>query len=236
MKHLSSIEVLGDSILKGIQVDRETKRYITKNEIDTELLSRRYGIVIHNRSHYGSTVEKGGKLLSRLLAQDLRCDAVVMDFGGNDCDFQWAEIAADPEGDHRPAVPLPEFITQYRVSIKKLKELGILPILTTLPPLEPQRFFDWWCRDLNRDNILHWLGSVNNIYCQQEKYSRTVEEIAKAEEVPLVDLRGAFLRAGHVDRLLCEDGTHPNSAGQELITRAFDEFAARRQAGLPEII
>ena len=33
MKHLGRIVALGDSILKGIQMDPETKRYVTRNEI-----------------------------------------------------------------------------------------------------------------------------------------------------------------------------------------------------------
>ena len=52
-----------------------------------------------------------------------------------------------------------------------------------------------------------------------------MEQLARETETPLVDIRGAFLAHGHLGQLLCEDGTHPNSAGQALIGDAFRDFA-----------
>lgn len=102
-----------------------------------------------------------------------------------------------------------------------------------LPPLLSQWFFDWWCRDLDQAAVRTWLGDVSNIYAHQERYSRTVESLAREEDVPLVDVRGAFLAHGHLETLLCEDGTHPNSTGQALIGQAFRKFA-EAQESLPE--
>jgi lysophospholipase L1-like esterase len=221
---LTNIQLFGDSILKGIQVNPTSKRYYTKNDIDLPMLSERFSLSIQNDSHFGCTVTKGDKILSRKLESGLNFDAVIMDFGGNDCDFNWNEIAANPDGNYQPNTPLPDFILEYRAIIQKLKANGIVPILTTLPPLEPQRFFDWWCQNLNKVNIMKWLGSITAIYSQQEKYSRQVEQLAKEENVPLVDIRGAFLNHGRIDTLMCEDGTHPNSEGQKIITEAFLNF------------
>jgi lysophospholipase L1-like esterase len=44
-------------------------------------------------------------------------------------------------------------------------------------------------------------------------------------QVPLVDLREEFLKAGNVNALLCEDGTHPNTLGQKVIASSFNNFA-----------
>lgn len=227
MKHLTSIQVLGDSILKGIQLDQETGKYRTENHIGVEEFGRRYGVTVRNDSHFGCTVLKGERLLNRMLERGLSCDAVVMDFGGNDCDFNWAEVAADPSGEHLPRVSPEEFTETYRRMIRRLKEREILPILTNLPPLEPQWFFDWWCRDLDKAKVLEWLGDVHNIYAHQENYSRRVERLAREEDVPLVDVRGTFLDYGHLEELICADGTHPNSRGQACITQAFLDFGDR---------
>ena len=227
IKQLHDIQVLGDSILKGIQVDPQTGKYITKNEMDSRRIAKDYALEIENHSHFGCTITKGAKLLDRMLERGMACDAVVMDFGGNDCDYKWPEIAENPDGIHLPAVPLGEFVDQYRKVIGKLKERGIVPILTTLPPLEPQRFFDWWCGGLNQENVLRWMGGVVNIYAHQENYSRAVEDVARMEQVPLVDIRRAFLHHGRIGDLICADGTHPNSTGQQLITEAFEEFAVQ---------
>ena len=180
------VTLLGDSILKGIQVDLGDRRYRTHNEINVEALESEFQLSIHNDAHFGATVRKGSRLLDRMLARKLPCDMMVMDFGGNDCDFRWKEIAEDPTGDHQPNVPLPEFVELYRV--------------------------------------MRWLGGVGNIYVWQERYSRAVERLAREENVPLVDVRGAFLDYGHLEQTLCADGTHPNTVGQGLITKAFQDF------------
>ena len=52
----------------------------------------------------------------------------------------------------------------------------------------------------------------------------TVREIASFHDDRGGTLRGAFLDHGHLEQTLCADGTHPNSEGQALITRAFQEF------------
>lgn len=229
MNCITNIQLFGDSILKGIQINPINKRYYTKNDIDTQMLSERYALCFQNDSRFGCTVTKGEKILTSKMESGLHCDAVIMDFGGNDCDYKWNEIAENPEGSFQPNTPLLDFMIEYRIIIQKLKAKGIVPILTTLPPLEPQRFFDWWCQNLNKDNILKWLGSITAIYSQQEKYSRHVEQLAKEENVSLVDIRGAFLDHGHIGTLMCEDGTHPNSKGQEIITEAFSNFFDNRR-------
>ena len=78
---------------------------------------------------------------------------------------------------------------------------------------------------------MRWLGDVGNIYVWQERYSRAVERLAREENVPLVDVRGAFLDYGHLEQTLCADGTHPNTVGQGLITKAFQDFG--RGCGWP---
>ena len=232
MKHLARIVALGDSILKGVQVDPVSKRYVTRNEIGIPDLERDFDLTVRNDSHFGASTVKGERLLDRLLERGECCDGVVMDFGGNDCDFKWREIAETPTAEHLPAVPLPEFVERYRSMIRKLRQREIVPILTTLPPLEPRLFFNWWCGCLDQEAVRRWLGSECNIYAHQERYSRAVEGLAREAHIPLVDLRAAFLGHGHLDTLLCEDGTHPNSAGQALIGQAFREFAERWEADL----
>ncbi len=229
MDIIRQIAVFGDSILKGIQINPLNKKYCTENHIDLEMLSETYALDIENYSKFGCTITKGQKTLEKKLAKGMGCDFVVMDFGGNDCDFDWQAISDDPTADYKPNTPLDVFAQTYRDIIHMLKEKAIRPILTTLPPIEPQRFFDWFCKDLNKENILKWLGGVSTIYRYQENYSRTVEAIAKEENVLLVDLRGAFLRHRRIDDLLCEDGTHPNTKGQELITAAFANFARQQR-------
>ena len=226
MEVMKKIEVFGDSILRGIQVNVQNMRYHISNNIDLDMLSKKFSLSIVNHSRFGCTITKGRRNLEKFLSGGGSCDAVVMDFGGNDCDYDWEKISDNPEADHDPKMPLNAFVDSYLGIIKTLTDQGIKPILTNLPPLDPQRFFDWFCAGFNKNNIMTWLGDVNAIYRHQEHYSHHVEKIAKETGSPIVDLRGAFLTHKNIDQLLCEDGVHPNTAGQEVITRAFEEFAS----------
>lgn len=219
-----NVGIYGDSILKGIQINPVNKKYYVNNNIDVETLSEKYSIEIKNYSRFGCTVTKGRNILKKSL-ENAECDAIVMDYGGNDCDYNWKEISEIPEGNYSPNTPIELFVDTYYDIIDTLKKKGILPILTTLPPLEPQSFFNWFCRDLNKKNIMMWLGEIKNIYYHQENYSKIIEKIALDTQVPLVDLRGDFLKSGNISTLLCEDGTHPNTSGQKVIASSFNKFA-----------
>jgi lysophospholipase L1-like esterase len=218
---LRNVGIFGDSILKGIQIDTDNKRYRVQNHIDFEKISRKHQLVLNNYSLFGCTVKKGGMMLDKKIGTGKSYDIVVLEYGGNDCDFNWKEISDFPGADHTPNTPPNIFFDTYCRIINMLKNKCIIPILTNLPPLEPQKFFDWFCNGLNKSNILKWLGSVNAIYRVQESYSRMVERIASETKTQLIDLRGAFLEHRHIDSLLCEDGTHPNTAGQKIITETF---------------
>jgi lysophospholipase L1-like esterase len=189
------------------------------------MIEKKHFLEIRNFSRLGCTISQGIALIEkRLKKEEPLCDAVIIDYGGNDCDFKWQEIADCPDGEHLPNTPIDGFVNMYHKIIRMLNEKRIRPILTTLPPLYAQKFFDWFCKGLNKENVLKWLGSVETIYRWQEYYSRTVEKIAAETNTLLVDVRGAFLKHRRIEHLLCEDGTHPNTEGQKIITQAFLEF------------
>ncbi|MCL1852381.1 MAG: SGNH/GDSL hydrolase family protein [Peptococcaceae bacterium] len=231
MNNPRKIEVFGDSLLKGVQINPQNMRYHIDNNIDVVGIEKTHSLSIKNFSKFGCTITKGFALIEkRLQTNEVFCDAIVMDYGGNDCDFNWKEIAECPDDAHFPNTPLDVFSETYHKIIKLLMEKGIRPIMTTLPPLDAHRFFDWFCNGLNKANVLKWLESVETIYRWQENYSRTVEKIAAETNTLLVDLRGAFLANGRIKRLLCEDGTHPNTEGQKMITQAFLDFIEQSRA------
>jgi len=221
-----NVDVFGDSILKGVQIDDDNNRYHVDNNIDVEMLEKKFLLNISNFSKFGCTISKAFALIEkRFKSGELNCDAIVLNLGGNDCDFDWKAVSERPEEEHQPNTPLDVFTETYKNIIEYLKEKGIRPILTTLPPLDAQKFFDWFCGGLEKKaNVLDWLGGVEAIYRWQENYSRTIEKIAEETGTLLVDLRGAFLKHRKLEHLLCADGTHPNTEGQRVITQGFLEF------------
>jgi len=226
-----NVEVFGDSILKGVQLD-ESLRYRVDNNIDVNLLEKKYKLSINNFSKFGCTISKAYAVIEKRFKSNLpKCDAIVLNLGGNDCDFDWRAVAERPQEEHEPNTPLDIFSDTYKKVIEFLKEKRIRPIITTLPPLDAQKFFNWFCGSLERKaDILKWLGTVESIYRWQENYSRTIEKIAEETGTLLVDLRGAFLKYRRLEHLLCVDGTHPNTEGQRVITQGFLEFIDMQKA------
>ena len=58
MEQCRQVTLLGDSILKGIQVDLGSRRYRAQNEMDTAALESEFSLSIHNDAHFGATVRK----------------------------------------------------------------------------------------------------------------------------------------------------------------------------------
>ncbi len=220
-----NVTVYGDSILRGVRF--QDGRYVIDRSWE-ERLAETFGLQITNRSRFGNTLPKAMPRIER--DSETRCDGeeyALLELGGNDCDFDWAEVADAPEAEHECKTPPQAFLTAYRRAIRLLRDSGRRVILATLPPINSELYLRFLCRNgLNRENIVRWLGDVEHIYRWQESYSGMVDRLAREERVPLIDLRSAFLRDfRRPEALLCADGIHPSTQGQDLIFRTLSEFA-----------
>jgi len=216
MMDVKDICVFGDSIGKGVVLHPITCRY----EIIKTNIGQFFGINkmrIQNYSMFGCTVTKALSLVKRRAPELEKYQYVFLELGGNDCDFAWREIADNPGKEHLPKTPLVDFQAQYQQVVDEIRSNGSHPIILTLPPLEPNRFFSWVSRGINGDNILNWLGDVTMIYRWQEVYNIEVMKLATTMDVPIIDIRSAFLKKNHYQDLICADGIHPTSEGYNLI-------------------
>jgi len=211
------IQVYGDSLMKAIVVDDNykyrplEKRLIAQLQEDT-------GTEIINRARFGCTSQKGQTVLQRDLEKGLDCTHALLEFGGNDCDFNWPEVAAAPDGEHQPHTPLQQFLDTMTCMVKSLLSVGVKPVLMTLPPLNAQRYLDFIGRNgSDTGRILHWLGDVQMIYRYQEMYSGAIVRLAGKLNLPLIDVRSRFLERRDYGNLIARDGIHLTEAGYGLI-------------------
>jgi len=251
---LNEVCMFGDSVARGIILDEHGSYVPIKESFGAEA-AQRLGIGLVNKARFGCTITKGLKIVRDFLTHNLlnkpEQDAVKMpakggasgapswlssqiallEFGGNDCDFHWAEIAADPMGEHLPMTPVDTFRDVYGQMISSLRAEGYNPVLLTLPPLDAQRYFDWFTRGgLDRDAILLWLGDVQYIYRWHEGYNDAVWGIALDYGCPIIDIRKNFLQRKRVSNLLCLDGIHPNRDGHKLIEQTILDYAEKASA------
>jgi len=220
------IRIFGDSILKGVIYNKSNNRYSVLENSPIIDLSQTYGLEVHNSSLFGCTIGKGIKMLQRSIARGLSCEVALVEYGGNDCDFPWADIAENPTGEFSPNTPLEVFAATMKEILETLKSKKIQPILMTLPPIDSIRYFDHICRDgLNKEAILSFLqGDIQTIARFQELYSLKINAIAKETKTALVDVRSAFLQRRDYASLIGEDGIHPTREGHLLIASSFVEY------------
>ena len=215
----------GDSISKGVTYDEEKNRYVTIKDSYAELLQGKLKGMLYNAGKFGNTIIRGIKKLPEDL-EKTRPDIVVVDFGGNDCDFNWEEIADNPIGEHLPKTDFTLFQNSLKSLVSSLKKINITPVLMSLPPIDADRYFKWISKydDFKAGNILKWLGSVNKIYWWQEKYSSAVVSVAQETKTIWIDVRGAFLNTSDYTKLICKDGIHPNIQGHRIIADKIFDF------------
>lgn len=212
--------ILGDSVAKGVVLDEQNNRYVNgKHGFGAEL--EESGLEVENFSVFGCTVEKGLKLEHRHEVKIQTADVVLLELGGNDSDFKWKEIAETPNSEHFPNTTIESYKEQYMNIIDSIKKLGAKPILMNLPPIDAERYFNWFSKDytdIEKENVISWLGGdIERIHYWHAMYNEQIEIIAKKMNSQWCDIRSGFGGKSRYRSLLCMDGIHPNELGQHII-------------------
>ena len=213
---MKQLIIIGDSIMKGVTFNGQ--KYQLCQEHSFDFLSQR-SVAVQNFSKMGATVTTGLSILKRKLAAQPNADGttVLFSFGGNDCDYDWAKISANPDGAFLPNTPQDTYIDVYRDAIRTAQDAGAHVAVTSLLPIDAERYMNHIASGHSYDNILHWLGDIGHLYRWQEYYSGLSCTLARAFGCQLIDLRSEFLKVKNFRTLLGADGVHPTQAGHDII-------------------
>ena len=215
----------GDSITKGIVYDIEKSKYATLKEGFTSIINNNIKGTVYNAGKFGNTIIRGvSKIYNDVIKRTP--DIVLIEFGGNDCDYKWDEIAKDPSMEYKPNTDISTFRETLLNMIDTLKVNHIVPVLMTLPPLDPSKYFKWIAKEdsMAEKNILHWLGTKDALFTWHNSYSSMITEVAGETNTILIDVRTEFLKYSDYSKFLCKDGIHPNVEGQSLIATVILKF------------
>ena len=234
MKTMKQITAFGDSIMRGVVLDgainTATPRYALLDENFSARCGEQLGVQIANHGRFGNTTRHGLRELERRGEQIAASDFVVMEFGGNDCDHHWQEIADNPKGEHHPIASLELFEQQYVQLIAGIRSLGSSPVLLSMPPIISDRYFEAFSSTMNqtqRRNVLDWLGGcIENITRWHELYNLKLFKLASDLGVPIIDITSPFLFERNYREFICQDGIHPNARGHRLIADTICRVAA----------
>lgn len=224
------ISAFGDSILKGVIYENNNYK-VSKNRF-SNICEEVLGVSIENKAKFGSTVGIGKNIISKNmdLIKETKSKYVVMEFGGNDCDYNWVEISENPDKEYNSKSTTVEFVETYSYLIDELKKIGKEPVLLSLPPIDSVKYFNYISRKLNANNILKWMeGNKQFLTNWHERYNIEVFKLAINNNVQIIDITSKFLEVKNYSKLLCDDGIHPNEEGHKIIAEAIKEHIEKRK-------
>jgi acyl-CoA thioesterase-1 len=220
------IVVWGDSILKGVVFDEIRGSYHLLEDSCTDLVRRKLGLDILNKSRFGCTIDKAITHLEKAMQKPMECDYILLEYGGNDCDFDWPSVAEHPDWPHLPRTPLAMFCQQLQYVVDLLRNRQIEPVLMSLPPISGEGYLDFLVKKgLSRQALLQFLGDAQQIYRFQESYSLAITGLALRNRCLYAPVRESFLAERNSPSLICADGIHPNEAGHKLMQQVFTQLA-----------
>ena len=222
-----SLCMFGDSVARGVVFDAVREKYLFLKDSFIGLVCGKASVRVDNYAKFGCTVTKGEAIVEKHAAALSAYDAIALEFGGNDCDYDWAAVSRDPQAEHLPHTPLAAFEEVYGTIIRKVRAAGARPAAFTLPPIDAERYFLHLSRGLDREKILLWLGDIGRIYRWHERYNAAVCAVASREGAAVVDIRTAFLEREDYRVLICEDGIHPTQKGHALIAEVVGAYLGR---------
>ena len=208
-----AICVWGDSLAKGIVFDENRGRYAILRENCLRMLEQAFHVPICNYAAMGRTASDCLREISE--SELVPGGVAVIEFGGNDSDLCWADVAKDPDHEHPARCSLPQFRESLRGLIRFVRQGGMKPVLVATLPIDGEKYYRWVSRGLDAAAILSYLGDPQMMYRWQERYACAVRDVACEENARLLDFRTDFLADRQFFRLFCDDGIHPNALGHQ---------------------
>jgi hypothetical protein len=98
---MKNLLILGDSISKGILFDSIKEKYMLYNDSFVKKIYRLYPENVISKTQFGATIRHAYKYINEKVKIS-EFDYIIMEYGGNDCDFNWNEIADNPYKEHKP--------------------------------------------------------------------------------------------------------------------------------------
>lgn len=220
---------LGDSVTRGVSYVQGRLRILKNN----------YPAALQTLLHYPVEVEVLNKgvfndnsdgVLGRL-AKDVfhvAPDVVLVEIGGNDCNFRWNEVATNPDSEHEAIVPIERYIENLTTLVKTCRRQGVVPVLLTILPLDPVRYYQSISTKYGA-GIAHWISVCGGIEHWHGMYNRALRQLIQSLRVPSIDVRTGFKESGDLQELLSDDGIHPSESGYEVLSRLVAK-------GLPRLL
>ncbi|MER2060702.1 MAG: GDSL-type esterase/lipase family protein [Niallia sp.] len=223
----------GDSITRGVSFVKGRLRIIKDNypTFLEKLFSANISedIIVLNKGVFNDN----SHLLWKRLDKDVLSEKpnyVLLNVGGNDCNFNWQEVAENPNSNHEPIVPLQQYMENIKQMVMKMKQSNITPILLTLPPLDPVRYYKF-IADKYGTTISHWISCCGGIEHWHSLYNMQLKKLIEQFNLPSIDVRSALKKEGYATDFISDDGIHLTADGYRKMSEVIFEEMLRFTEG-----
>ncbi|QSO48284.1 SGNH/GDSL hydrolase family protein [Alicyclobacillus mengziensis] len=224
----------GDSVTRGISYIRGRLRIQKENY--PALLQTAFAVDDDVEVVNKGVFNDNSDLLVLRMEDDVvaaRPDYVLIEIGGNDCNFRWGEVASAKDEEHEPIVPLDRYLVNLQKMVERMRQEGATPILMNLLPLDPVRYYNHIYQQ-HGSNVAHWIACCGGIEHWHGLYNRALVQLVSRLNVLTIDVRTAFKQAADFSVLLSDDGIHPTVAGYRVMAKtvatAFTQFVGAKAA------
>ena len=222
--------VFGDSILKGVITVPGSKNLfdVTPND-SLSLAQKELGFELDNRSIYGNITSKGLVKLQKFLEKGGEADFCIIEFGSNDCDYDWNFFATDKQQtaaldpvELKPKVPLEQYLENLTQMVNLCRTKKITPIIMGLIPYVCDSWFKTITKGHDEKAILNFLGgTAETLGKNQLVYKNALSDFVQKNNVQFFDPWGLFCNN---PELMCFDGIHPNEQGYSYLGLGWINF------------
>lgn len=210
----------GDSLTRGVSVAKGRLRILKENY--PAFLQQLFS---ENEKDDVSVINKGvfndnsDSLLTRVDKDviEQHPDYAIIEIGGNDCNFNWREVVQKPLVPHAPIVPIDRYLENIKTIVTKIQQNGITPIISTLPPLDPVRYYKN-VSDTYSEVVGHLISTMGGIEHWHGIYNRNLNKLADELGVLKIDVRSAIKKAGDLTELISDDGIHLTAEGYKIFS------------------
>ncbi|WP_010304409.1 SGNH/GDSL hydrolase family protein [Kurthia senegalensis] len=210
----------GDSITRGVTLQGNRLR-IVKQTYPKHLQAARPNDEIVNKGVFN---DNSSSLLQRF-DKDVVAehpDVTLLEIGGNDCVFNWQEVANAPDDVHQPTVRMQDFKQNIRTLYDRLTNIGSKLVLVTPPPLDPVKYYEY-LENLFDQSISKWICKVGGIDFWHKQYNDAIVQLSEELHLLLIDVRKAFIETDHFQDFMSNDGIHPNEEGYVLMAQTIEQ-------------
>jgi lysophospholipase L1-like esterase len=210
----------GDSLTRGVSLVKNRLRILKQNYPvflqELFLQDKENDVTVVNKGVFNDNSDLMVSRLERDVIEE-HPDYAIVEIGGNDCNFKWEEVAENPLEEHQAIVPMERYLDNIKKIILDIQQNGITPIISTLPPLDPVRFYKSIFEKYGPD-VSHWISMVGGIEHWHGLYNRNLNRLAEELGVHKIDVRAAIKHAGDLTDLISDDGIHLTAEGYKALS------------------